>query len=47
MLLSSAMSETTELTGTIGMRSPMRTFPDGLMMLPAPSARTTSPGDML
>ncbi len=29
------------------MRSPMRTFPDGLMMLPVPTARTTSSGDML
>ena len=40
-------SPTTELTGTIGIRSPMRTLPDGLTVLPAPNACTTSSGDML
>ena len=47
MLLRSLNCRTTELTGTIGMRSPMRTLPDGLTVLPAPNARTTSSGDML
>ena len=40
-------SPTTELTGTIGHRSPMRTLPEGLTVLPAANARTTSSGDML
>ena len=47
MLLSSLKSETTELVGTIGRKSPMRTLPDGLMVLPALNACTTSLGDML
>jgi hypothetical protein len=29
------------------MRSPMRTLPDGLTVLPVPNACTTSSGDML
>ena len=38
---------TTELTGTIGIMSPNRTFPEGLMVLPLMSACTTSSGLML
>ena len=47
MLFRSLKSPTTELTGTIGIRSPMRTLPDGLTVLPAANARTASSGDML
>ena len=35
MLLRLLISPTTELTGTVGHRSPMRTLPDGLTVLPA------------
>jgi hypothetical protein len=47
MFFSSLKSETTELIGTIGRKSPMPTLPDGLMVLPALNACTTSSGDML
>ena len=40
-------SVTTEFTGTIGISSPMRTLPDGLIVLPFVSAWTTSSGLML
>jgi hypothetical protein len=36
-----------ELTGTIGIVSPKRTFPDGLIALPFAIAATISSGDML
>ena len=35
MSFRSLKSPTTELTGTIGIRSPMRTLPEGLIVLPA------------
>ena len=37
---------TTELRGTIGIMSPMRTLPEGLMVFVAATAATTSSGDM-
>jgi hypothetical protein len=37
----------TEFIGTIGIESPMRTLPDGLIKLPFDSAATTSSGLML
>ena len=40
-------SLTTELTGTIGYRSPMGTLPEGLSVLPRVRAVMTSSGDML
>ena len=45
MLFRSLKSPTTELTGTIGIRSPMRTLPDGLRGSPwhRPRAKRGSP----
>ena len=47
MLARPLTSPTTELTGTMGHRSPMRMLPEGLTVLPVANARTTSSGDML
>ena len=43
----SLMLETVGLVGTMGMELPIRTLPDGLMVLAEEMAETTSSGDML
>jgi hypothetical protein len=40
------MSLTSELTGTIGISSSIRMFPEGLITLPAVRAEITSSGDI-
>ena len=42
----SLMFETTEFIGEMRVSSPMLTLPDGMMTLPAVTARITSSGDM-
>src|SRR4029453_13110423 len=44
---SSPILFTTELRGVIGIRSPTRTLPEGLMVFVAATADTTSSGDRL
>ena len=47
MVFSSSACFTSEFTGTMGISSAMRTFPDGLIEFPAVRAVITSSGDIL